>query len=42
MSDFTARTFFKVFDRDRTAEGTRVEFIEDIRDIGLVLSLIHI
>lgn len=36
MSDFTARTFFKVFDRDRTAEGTRVEFIENIRDIGLV------
>lgn len=36
MSDFTARTFFKVFDEDRTAEGTRVEFIESIRDIGLV------
>ena len=36
MSDFTARTFFKVFDRERAAEGTRVEFIENIRDIGLV------
>ena len=36
MSDFTARTFFKVFDRNRAAEGTRVEFIESIRDIGLV------
>ena len=36
MSDFTARTFFKVFDRDRTAEGTKVEFIDSIRDIGLV------
>lgn len=36
MSDFTARTFFKVFDRDRTAEGTTVTFIDSIRDIGLV------
>lgn len=36
MSDFTAETFFKVFDRERKAEGTRVEFIEGIRDIGLV------
>ena len=36
MSDFTARTFFKVFDKERTAEGTRVEFIDSIRDIGLV------
>lgn len=36
MSDFTARTFFKVYDKDRTAEGTRVEFIDSIRDIGLV------
>lgn len=36
MSDFTARTFFKVFDKKRTAEGTKVEFIDSIRDIGLV------
>lgn len=36
MSDFTARTFFKVFDKERTAEGTSVEFIDSIRDIGLV------
>lgn len=36
MSDFTARTFFKVFDKDREAEGTKVEFIRSIRDIGLV------
>ena len=35
-SDFTARTFFKVFDKERTAEGTSVEFIDSIRDIGLV------
>lgn len=36
ISDFTARTFFKTFDRERKAEGTKVEFIESIRDIGLV------
>ena len=36
MSDFTARTFFKVFDKDRTAGKTTVEFIDSIRDIGLV------
>ncbi len=36
MSDFTAETFFKVFDRQRKAEGTRVVHIEDVRDIGLV------
>lgn len=36
MSDFTARTFFKVFDKDRTAEGTKVESIDSIREIGLV------
>lgn len=36
MSDFTARTFFKVFDKDRTAQGTKVEFINSTRDIGLV------
>ena len=36
MSDFTARTFFKVFDPNRKAEGTKVEFIDSIRDIGQV------
>lgn len=36
MSDFTAGTFFKVFDKERRAEGTRVVFIDSIREIGLV------
>lgn len=36
MSDFTARTFFKEFDRDRKAEGTEVHFIDSIHDIGLI------
>lgn len=36
MSDFTAETFFKVFDKKRMAEGTRVNHIEDAREIGLV------
>ncbi len=36
MSDFTADTFFKVFDPERKAEGTTVEHIQDIRDIGLI------
>lgn len=36
MSDFTARTFFKVYDPERQAEGTSVVHIEDVRDIGLV------
>ncbi|WP_024345694.1 hypothetical protein [Lacrimispora indolis] len=36
MSDFTARTFFKTFDKDRLAEGTEVSFISSIHDIGLV------
>lgn len=36
MSDFTARTFFKVYDKKRLAEGTTVVHIQDIRDIGLV------
>ena len=36
MSDFTARTFFKTFDKERLAEGTEVTFIDSIRDIGLV------
>lgn len=36
MSDFTAETFFKVYDKKRLAEGTSVVHIEDIREIGLV------
>ena len=36
MSDFTAETFFKVFDRERKAADTRVIHITDVRDIGLV------
>lgn len=36
MSDFTANTFFKVFDKQRKAAGTRVVHIDDVRDIGLV------
>uniref|UniRef100_UPI000A786818 hypothetical protein n=1 Tax=Clostridium sp. NkU-1 TaxID=1095009 RepID=UPI000A786818 len=36
MSDFTARTFFKTFDKERLAEGTEVTFIQSIHDIGLV------
>lgn len=36
MSDFTAETFFKVFDRERKAEGTQVIFVDSPRDIGLV------
>ncbi len=36
MSDFTAHTFFKTFDKKRLAEGTEVYFIDSIHDIGLV------
>ena len=36
MSDFTAKTFFKVFDKERKAEGTQVIFIDSIREIGQV------
>lgn len=36
MSDFTANTFFKTFDKKRQAEGTEVNFIQSIHDIGLV------
>lgn len=36
MSDFTARTFFKTFDKARLAEGTEVTFIKSIHEIGLV------
>ena len=36
VSDFYAETFFKVFDRDRKAEGTEVLFVDSIRDFGQV------
>lgn len=36
MSRFTADTFFKVFDKERKAEGTNVVFIDSIRDIGQI------
>ena len=36
VSDFDARTFFKVFQKDRTAELTQVVFIDSIQDMGLV------
>lgn len=36
MSDFTARTFFKTFDRERKAEGTEVHFIDSIHELGLI------
>lgn len=36
MSQFTADTFFKVFDKARKAEGTQVIHIDSYRDIGLV------
>ena len=36
MSDFTANTFFKVFDPERKAQGTRVVHIRSIREFGLV------
>ena len=38
MSDFTANTFFKVFDKERKAEGTTVVHVENVREIGLVSS----
>lgn len=33
MSDFTGETFFKTFDPERKAEGTKVYHVEDIGDI---------
>ncbi len=36
MSDFTARTFFKTFDKQRAAEGTEVTFIDSMSSIGLL------
>lgn len=36
MSEFTAETFFKVFDKERKAEGTKVAFVDSVKDIGQV------
>lgn len=36
VSDFYADTFFKVFDKQRKAEGTQVIFVDSIRDFGQV------
>ncbi len=36
VSKFYADTFFKVFDKDRKAEGTEVIFVDNIRDFGQV------
>lgn len=36
MSEFTADTFFKVYDKSRDFTGPRVEFIDSIDDIGLI------
>ncbi len=36
VTDFYADTFFKVFDKERKAEGTEVIFVDSIRDFGQV------
>ncbi len=36
MSDFTAETFFKTFDPERTGQGTTVKHVESILDFGQV------
>lgn len=36
VTDFYADTFFKVFDKERKAEGTEVVFVDSIRDFGQV------
>lgn len=36
MSSFTDETFFKTFDSKRTAEGTQVYHLKDVREVGLV------
>lgn len=36
ISDFTANTFFKVYDKKREADGLEVKFIDSIREIGQV------
>ena len=33
MTDFYARTFFKVYDRERTAGGTRIHFLRDLSEL---------
>lgn len=36
MSEFTADTFFKVYDKSREFKGPQVEFIDGIEDLGLI------
>lgn len=36
MSEFTADTFFKVYDKERTFAGPEVVFIDSIDDVGLI------
>lgn len=36
MSEFTADTFFKVYDKSRTFAGPEVVFIDSLEDIGLI------
>lgn len=36
MSDFTAETFFKVYDKEKLFQGPNVVFIDSIKDVGLV------
>ena len=36
MSEFTGETFFKIYDKQRQAEGTQVIHIDSHRDIGLI------
>lgn len=36
VSDFTARTFYKVYQKERTAQLTEVKFIDSVWEIGLV------
>ena len=36
MSDFTAETFFKTFDPERTGQGTTVRHVDSILDFGQV------
>lgn len=38
VSEFDSRTFFKVYQKERTAELTQVQFIDSVWDIGLVES----
>lgn len=36
ISDFTARTFFKVYDEEKPPQGATVKFVDTVRDIGPV------